>query len=719
MPDWEGIEDASAKASRVWFTRDILPTDLAVKVTEEEEWKPLRKKDCQALNQYMDRHVGAELAQASNEQARASTATVKHTVYIEGGRATADLTRNIVYDNYDVANLKADDNEEDKSMPNRRQLCSAIWFRKEEKSSKEFVLHPISNDVDSLKIEALYQTILSATSSLGSGLSSILNETAELQDGSKVMVIKTSKNHVKLIVKNAGWFAPQYDLQRGYGEYTVVGEEEETTLGDVGHLVFVIHGIGESYFRRDEVRISSIVEQLNGTRVALHAAQIQKWKDECQRIQRSNAFKKKGGEEEEVLPPPPERIELLPIEWFQHVHDSSTSLMKTLRSSTLQTIPALRAIANDVILDVLLYLTPAFCQAVLECVTDQICQYYAKFLEINPNFQGKCSIIGHSLGSVITWDLLSILKEKEGGQTQENFRGVSIAKEEEVEVGYQAYVHPGEQNADSAIHGTWGPSLTKAMKKTIPFVPECTILLGSPMGLFLTLRGCHPVFDEMRQRAVEKVKNQSAPGKIGVDQEVSVPAASPFTLPTNSLYNIYHPSDPVAYRIEPLLLSPDLQVEDLPPAVYLTAPGKDVRLHVKAKLIGDELRKNLAEQKSAWNALIDTTIKTLGAASTAQATVGEVAKADGSGQKVRSEWPPNFPLGNPTNPVGARVDHTFQPGVVENEYINAVMAHSNYFHNSDLQDFLITRLSMKSDTVSSRIDADGNVVLSNSHDKSD
>ncbi len=68
-------------------------------------------------------------------------------------------------------------------------------------------------------------------------------------------------------------------------------------------------------------------------------------------------------------------------------------------------------------------------------------------------------------------------------------------------------------------------------------------------------------------------------------------------LPTFSLYVIVR-SDPVAYRLECLLLSPDLSESELPPPMYLTVPGRDVRLHVKAMQIGDVVRKSFFDKKT-------------------------------------------------------------------------------------------------------------------------
>ena len=73
----------------------------------------------------------------------------------------------------------------------------------------------------------------------------------------------------------------------------------------------------------------------------------------------------------------------------------------------------MRQIANEVVLDVLLYLTPAFRQRILSFVCHKINKIYHQFCENNPSFVesgGKCSFIGHSLGTVILFDLLAMQK---------------------------------------------------------------------------------------------------------------------------------------------------------------------------------------------------------------------------------------------------------------------------------------------------------------------
>lgn len=420
----------------------------------------------------------------------------------------------------------------------------------------------------------------------------------------------------------------------------------------------------------------------------------------------------------ETLPEPPNRIEFIAIEWFSHIHSASSKLKSSLTASTLESIPLLRNIANDVVFDVLMYLTPEFCEKVLGIVTDQICNFYQGFNEVHPDFDGTCSIIGHSLGTVIAWDLLCILqdninfekKEKkikksdDDANEEEDDIGTSyyehtvVIEEKENPVisnfslpvagenrmaGYQAYIEE-EGDINAARAGTWGPRLPIRMTKSIPFVPHATILLGSPLGMFLTLRGAHPVFEEMR------LVSESASWLCDQDEEVLI---SPFRLPSGAIYNIFHPSDPVAYRIEPLLLSP--HTKDVPPTSFLVLQGKDKRFHIKAREFRGNVMKSLSgmfQNNNSSDSDIDDTAMEEDNEEEDTDRKGKCVqkkkkskkrakkKKDEGGEKVY-----NFPLGGRSD----RVDFQIQTGVVENEYISAVSVHGNYLGNSDVVDFIV------------------------------
>eukprot|EP00804_Cyclotella_cryptica_P013080 CCRYP_002390-RA/>CCRYP_002390-RA protein AED:0.03 eAED:0.03 QI:216/1/1/1/0.55/0.4/10/8293/459 len=362
MPLWEGIEDASTMLPRIWLTR----------AKDGDVWKPLRKIDCKALNESRGEEV-----------------------LIEGGRATADPKNGTIRFNF----------------VNRppTKLMPATWFTKEEKSSKEFVLQPLP-EVDSWQVELLYQNAVQASSALGEGIDDILKEEVILESdpGFKVVVWRAgSVLSMKKRPKTSRLFSfgeVQHTLQRGYGQYTIEGEDDENALGPVTHAVFVIHGIGEAMWAKEEVNMMTTYDELNLLRATFNKKKVASWRDEC----------KKCEKQKQKLPEPPNRVEFIPIEWYDKVRSPSHALMTSLNAVTLRSIPALRSIANDVIFDVLMYLTPEFCGVILDCVTTQMIELYSTFQRIHPMFiprGGKFSLIGHSLGSVIAWDVLSILKD--------------------------------------------------------------------------------------------------------------------------------------------------------------------------------------------------------------------------------------------------------------------------------------------------------------------
>jgi hypothetical protein len=156
---------------------------------------------------------------------------------------------------------------------------------KEEKSSKEFILLPMSTE-DATLVEELYQRAVASASSLGDGIDSVLQEEAMLNDDKyKIIVMKTG-SIFKMKKKPKGWLGSSYDLQRGYGHYEVEGEEEEMALGPVRHLVFVIHGIGEAMWSRNYVDFS-LSNEVNRTRLAIQRKQLVEWKKECEKAKKT------------------------------------------------------------------------------------------------------------------------------------------------------------------------------------------------------------------------------------------------------------------------------------------------------------------------------------------------------------------------------------------------------------------------------------------------
>ncbi len=151
-------------------------------------------------------------------------------------------------------------------------------------------------------------------------------------------------------------------------------------------------------------------------------------------------------------------------------------------------------------------------------------------------------------------------------------------------------------------------------------------------------------------------------------------------------------SDPVAYRIEPLLLPEGVGKHEFPPPLFLSPDGKSVRLHVKARQVGSQLFNQFG-----LSYMFDKSVENAAAAAAA-ADAEAARKKTCAGSEKKDPLPEkrnfsgcikgrecSFRLGGRST----RVDFQIQPGVIDNEYISAVTAHSSYLTNDDVVDFII------------------------------
>ena len=98
----------------------------------------------------------------------------------------------------------------------------------------------------------------------------------------------------------------------------------------------------------------------------------------------------------------------LPISWASVIHEGNSSMSNKIKAITLPNTPMLRNVGNDVISDILFYGNEVHKQNILRTVTEQINEVYETFLVRNPGFSGECSIVAHSLGTVVVFDLLQL-----------------------------------------------------------------------------------------------------------------------------------------------------------------------------------------------------------------------------------------------------------------------------------------------------------------------
>jgi len=153
--------------------------------------------------------------------------------------------------------------------------------------------------------------------------------------------------------------------------------------GQFDHLVFVVHGIGAAC----DMKFQSVVGATTTMRQMVN-----------EMSERHFSYAHMAGKAS--------RIEFLPVNWHATLHGEDTGTDQRMKALTLRSIPKLRGFVNDTILDVLFYTSPVYCQRIIDTVISEINRMYTLFMARNEDFSGEVSMAGHSLGSLILFDIL-------------------------------------------------------------------------------------------------------------------------------------------------------------------------------------------------------------------------------------------------------------------------------------------------------------------------
>ncbi|CAA7407520.1 unnamed protein product [Spirodela intermedia] len=144
----------------------------------------------------------------------------------------------------------------------------------------------------------------------------------------------------------------------------------------VGHLVFMIHGIGQ---RLEKANLVDDVGDFRHITASLAETHLSPYQRSMQRVL------------------------FIPCQWRRGLQLSGESAVEKI---TLDGVRGLRETLSATVHDVLYYMSPIFCQDIINSVSNQLNRLYNKFLKRNPGYNGKVSIYGHSLGSVLSFDIL-------------------------------------------------------------------------------------------------------------------------------------------------------------------------------------------------------------------------------------------------------------------------------------------------------------------------
>jgi len=209
----------------------------------------------------------------------------------------------------------------------------------------------------------------------------------------------------------------------------------------------------------------------------------------------------------------------------------------------------------------------------------------------------------------------------------------------------------------------------------LTFEPKNFFALGSPIGMFVTIRGID---------------------KLGVD----------FRLPTcEGFYNMFHPYDPVAYRLE-ALVNPMLAL--VPPVLIPHHKGRK-RMHLELKetvnRVSTDIKtklmtsfKNVTDTVCALNPLhknvnhkaIESEVNEV--LEQQLNTEAQAAQSHTSTLKPTSTSDANISLGNLNQ--SKRLDYVLQEAPIElfNEYLFALTAHVCYWESADTILFIMKEI---------------------------
>jgi len=176
-----------------------------------------------------------------------------------------------------------------------------------------------------------------------------------------------------------GWasslFGGKNFLYRGWS-----GEREAENAGDecpTKHLILVVHGVGESFFSRHDTPLPIFEECVDSVR------QIG-W--------------------ELAKPEADMKIEALPIHWHLELEGVKNEIMR----SALPSLSRLRAVANELVLDAIMWLSPRWRAVILDSAAKHMREVVLKFKKNNPRWDiEEVTILSHSLGSAIAFELLT------------------------------------------------------------------------------------------------------------------------------------------------------------------------------------------------------------------------------------------------------------------------------------------------------------------------
>lgn len=433
-----------------------------------------------------------------------------------------------------------------------------------------------------------------------------------------------------------------------------MSEENLTGKRKISHLVFCIHGIGQ--ILGSQYQNVNFIHTVSKLRKNL--------KKDCK----------------DYLPSKECNMEVIPIIWRNLIDFNNDSKIPgeegfpSLKDVTIKELGPLRYLINNTLLDILLYYEAPYKNEILFTVINEINNSFRRFMAYNPDFNGKVSIIGHSLGSAIGFEILSSQRFNNQALDTKLIQSSSLLQAKDPE------------------------------KCQLDFNVDNLFLLGSPLGLFNLLKRKLVKLRKLLHLMPEKDH------KLVNFEKSSYPSC-------NNLYNVFDLSDPVAYRLEPLVAKryADKKCKDISYKELLKSALGIIDSIIDSKIVNSG-RMYLNEYTGPGLSLLNRQLESLIDASSSffkneekevkkfpvkDDVIVEVPKAhllfNDRYHQLKNTGTAGFVdkiemLG--CNSSG-RIDYTVPQGAYDIILINALKSHITYFENEHISKFLVNELLVK------------------------
>uniref|UniRef100_A0A0K0DW07 DDHD domain-containing protein n=1 Tax=Strongyloides stercoralis TaxID=6248 RepID=A0A0K0DW07_STRER len=364
-------------------------------------------------------------------------------------------------------------------------ICRGIWFT-------TFDMQPINKDLAERIEKHHLQQFLDQTIPFGPVfsdkdttkrplLTSFETPTEEVRWNSVIDICLLYNSKTSKLLRYISW-SKAIPLTRGYPDEALFDDGKP----DFTDLILVVHGIGQKGYE------NLIAKNTNQLRELLTPI-IEKQYNTCKK-----------------------KMIMLPIEWRSHLvldEDMSSHILLSKMSNLRETM-------NAVALDIMYYQSPLYRTEIVNGVIRQLNFVYRTFIKYNPKFQGNVSIFAHSLGSVIAFDILS--KWSPLHIYDEYVTNALMTKIESLEGSDRVRLCNYLDSRQTLFDSVQLEDILDEQEEKLIFNVKTLFCVGSPLGIFLVMRGATPKTFEALNGKVERI------------------------------INIYHPMDPVAYRLEPI-----------------------------------------------------------------------------------------------------------------------------------------------------------------------